>query len=1099
MFAEGHWRQYDDNRSRTPHMPARQRLAAASPEQGRRMGSRTVNSAQTWGAEGKSTLAGPHGGAVTNALGESAQDGMMQPVEWVANTNSGVSLKSWTAHNKATKLSPATSLQSGVLGNPSPVFTPLHGSIYGSSRPSTAQTGVYMWDGGYESTLRANLANKGTLIDSLAALPTEPEAGSRLNRPDSRAALWFRASLPTATPTERRDAVLVRRWIEQQLTELNKATLAMGGSGGSALSSSGDGTLLDNVCEAMAMVRDEAGYLLTPVLKHQEELLTKGMSELCGQVGSSCLERGHLMAQLWDLMRYLMKSVLADRDMAVEMAVESRRREDEKMDGLRNSNSILTEANAELTAMNEVLNRRLLQRIAELDAQKQTMNEMQARLDKMNIYNPERLRQQVTDLRESLQSVEKQLLSSNMKAERLASDLIQKEKEFNVASNKLIEAQQEAADALSQMHALTPRPRPPPCPPWDLLDEGQSALCVRALREGCSPEDLHRLLIGISHSGDDLLPWFDKLVGCCRALDPSHPGLLLELDSGSGAALDSEGSFLSRRAVIPGVVSPSKSSGPATSVASIWASRTQAGAAGQVPSRMSGAVTGAAAGGGASGTSPGHKRGVPGSLMGPPLLSLHELHPFLKGMLQARSIATLMAFLPESVVQAVSEMTNRGVSADSAACLLLGTLSPEGFEVPGFKSLAGALSAKMKQGLVDVGGPITSALRDAQISSYDRVLQLDKGLIMQRRRAGKLSAGPFDVIRQEDERRLTEARAQKRRIQKKVHPLQAVLSQRHLEAFVGLGLGEDIPHVLRFEGRITNRNMSRADALRLIKSIWTGYELEVAGKPTNQHPQMADFVNTFMNKKYGKAVVVADMMYHLLYACAQCPMDGDMRLFLKVFMYEVDASTHRDQLNLRQLMLDTLGARDRQLNSKVSCWLPKEEVRTCIQSLLPGKSDHRLQELYNALDAHEPGELVKYRQLLEDENDDTATGFYEMLRNQLLDERLQYHQAIEDMLLDMLEKSGADVVTTSNITFAVSRAHPLVPPESVTEAVIRVFGDMVMEGGKARKGKGKEAVGIQEALRRLRAGWGTIDEVVVEAPPVGPKGKKDKKGGKSKG
>lgn len=40
---------------------------------------------------------------------------------------------------------------------------------------------------------------------------------------------------------------------------------------------------------------------------------------------------------------------------------------------------------------------------------------------------------------------------------------------------------------------------------------------MRALREGCSPEDLHRLLIGVSAGGFNVMPFMD-LLGCCRCV-----------------------------------------------------------------------------------------------------------------------------------------------------------------------------------------------------------------------------------------------------------------------------------------------------------------------------------------------------------------------------------------------------------------------------------------------------------------------------------------------------------------------------------------------------------------------------------------------------
>ena len=66
---------------------------------------------------------------------------------------------------------------------------------------------------------------------------------------------------------------------------------------------------------------------------------------------------------------------------------------------------------------------------------------------------------------------------------------------------RLSEAQAEASQATTELQLRSPRPRPPSRPPWDLLDEDTQNMCVRALREGCPPEDMHRLLIGVSGQG----------------------------------------------------------------------------------------------------------------------------------------------------------------------------------------------------------------------------------------------------------------------------------------------------------------------------------------------------------------------------------------------------------------------------------------------------------------------------------------------------------------------------------------------------------------------------------------------------------------------
>ena len=63
----------------------------------------------------------------------------------------------------------------------------------------------------------------------------------------------------------------------------------------------------------------------------------------------------------------------------------------------------------------------------------------------------------------------------------------------------------------------------------------------------------------------------------------------------------------------------------------------------------------------------------------------------------------------------------------AACCLVAGVM------VTPYKSLAGTLATRFKQDAADVGGPITEALSLARGSTFDRVLCLEKSLLLQRR------------------------------------------------------------------------------------------------------------------------------------------------------------------------------------------------------------------------------------------------------------------------------------------------------------------------------------------------------------------------------
>ena len=151
--------------------------------------------------------------------------------------------------------------------------------------------------------------------------------------------MWFRESVSVSAPAERRDVIRVRGWLEDQLEDLNvavKQSVALSGrqsrsrsvSPGAAATrrgvtdteksahdgggSGGKGTahstathgyssvavpravtegrqLLDSIADAIVIVRDDAGFLETTVLAHQEEILTQAQEELCVQVGGDVI------------------------------------------------------------------------------------------------------------------------------------------------------------------------------------------------------------------------------------------------------------------------------------------------------------------------------------------------------------------------------------------------------------------------------------------------------------------------------------------------------------------------------------------------------------------------------------------------------------------------------------------------------------------------------------------------------------------------------------------------------------------------------------------------------------------------------------------
>lgn len=94
------------------------------------------------------------------------------------------------------------------------------------------------------------------------------------------------------------------------------------------------------------------------------------------QVAISCLERGFLIHQLWQALRYFLRAALADRDLAWSVARDARMREHALADAVAAATAQLRSEKDEATRINEALNKRLVMRQAEAEKQKHKVSEV---------------------------------------------------------------------------------------------------------------------------------------------------------------------------------------------------------------------------------------------------------------------------------------------------------------------------------------------------------------------------------------------------------------------------------------------------------------------------------------------------------------------------------------------------------------------------------------------------------------------------------------------------------------------------------------------------------------------------------------------------
>uniref|UniRef100_A0A7S3VUA7 Uncharacterized protein n=1 Tax=Dunaliella tertiolecta TaxID=3047 RepID=A0A7S3VUA7_DUNTE len=587
---------------------------------------------------------------------------------------------------------------------------------------------------------------------------------------------------------------------------------------------SGSYTLSDDGRSSVQVARDSDGFLSTDVLIHQEKLFTRSMEELCGQAATLCVERGHLMWQMWAALRHMLRLVLQDRETSRAITREARRSELSVKGSVEAEKAVAKAEMEEVTHMNEVLNRRVLSRQAEIDQLRAKVTELEIHIASQANFNPALLQQQIEELQINVSISERQVQNLNAKLETVQRDFTEAQKEVSYLTNKLSEARSDYTSMASRLAVRTPRPSQPRMPPWELIKEEESHLTQQALREGCSPKDMHRLLLGVSFNNCNILPWVNNFMGCCRNWTPAAKGAGEEGAGGMAEAQDIADETMS--------IAPSR--------AGMGSSHSRG------PSAVMHSRAGSIAAGGS--TKSGTRKS---KFLQPMLPPIKDLQPQLSRLLATQNVTRMQKSLPSEVVQAVSQMANHGVDPDSMACLLLGSVSPDGLELTPYKSLAGILSKRFGGTADDIGGPMTEALVMASMSTRERMEHVENQLLLKHRMAVKYRRAIAEQRKQTEDMKEQELKQQSRKIMRTPHPLTHLLSQKRCEYFVGLGTDPSVPQVLQFEGKVYCRTLEKAEAERTVHTIWRS-KREFEGTH-NINVTLPDYLYIFLQRKFSKA------------------------------------------------------------------------------------------------------------------------------------------------------------------------------------------------------------------------------------------------------
>lgn len=256
-------------------------------------------------------------------------------------------------------------------------------------------------------------------------------------------------------------------------------------------------------------------------------------------------------------------------------------------------------------------------------------------------------------------------------------------------------------------------------------------------------------------------------------------------------------------------------------------------------------------------------------------------------------------------------------------------------------------------------------------------------------------------------------------------------------SFQGRGVSADIPAFLRYSGRLRNRYLSKQDVERIVKIVWMKKERERDKGPLD------DFFYKYLKEEHGPSqVMVAEWGYNIVAALERFSYDADIDMFWKILMGLLPEITFVDQNLMLRHFQEALIKVDRhehegQQLGKVSRSRFIETLKECC----PCKTAPRLEVLERALvhDCGGPGRVVSYIELFEDDSDGNQGHFVEAIRDQYLEEALEYSEALREAILYAAEGAAEGQLNANAYREAILRVDPKKPLGEVDDYVARGF------------------------------------------------------------
>ncbi|KAL4234843.1 Translin-associated factor X-interacting protein 1 [Mactra antiquata] len=221
------------------------------------------------------------------------------------------------------------------------------------------------------------------------------------------------------------------------------------------------------------------------------------------------------------------------------------------------------------------------------------------------------------------------------------------------------------------------------------------------------------------------------------------------------------------------------------------------------------------------------------------------------------------------------------------------------------------------------------------------------------------------------------------------------------EYFDGQGTGPEVPKYLQHDGPVRNRRLGKRDASLLIKDIWREKGANDAAKADGIRDKMADFLYTYLQRRFGLEQMIIEWGYNLHDACQRYTHDEHVGMFSGVLTGEIEEDIYHNQLQLIQRLMNHLTTIDMDKGNQGK--LNKADFRQGLADYLVGVDADTLNSMMRAAESEmddKEAEDIEYKNLFMEDDEGRTGPFLDEVRKWDNEERIKYVDEIKAQLGD---------------------------------------------------------------------------------------------------